>query len=293
MDRRFLTVLGVSLLFALVVSSIFYQFSARAGGAPKKDNLDMREVVVAARPLPMGISLKPADVKIMKTTAAQFPKGAFSRVEEVIDRPVVSNVLLDEPVLDGRLGVRGSGAGLAPIIPVGMRAVSVRVNEVVGVAGYVLPGMRVDVLVTGRPPRLEDTVTVTVLQNILVLTAGQIIQPETRGQAIPTPVVTLLVTPAQAETLTLAGNEGRIQLVLRNGSDQITTPTAGLAVAELYGGHRANAPRDEAAPRPRAPRPVALAAPPAAPPAPPPPDEVVVIRGTKQSVEVMGAGRGK
>ena len=293
MDRRFLTVLGVSLLFALVVSSIFYQMTARAGGAPKKENVEMREVVVAARPLPMGASIKPADVKIEKTTAAQFPKGAFSRVEEVIDRPVVSNVLLDEPVLDGRLGVRGSGAGLAPIIPVGMRAVSVRVNEVVGVAGYVLPGMRVDVLVTGRPPRLEDTVTVTVLQNILVLTAGQIIQPETRGQAISTPVVTLLVTPEQAETLTLAGNEGRIQLVLRNGSDQLTTATSGRAVAELYGGRRANAPREEIAPQPRAPRPVVIAAAVAAPPAPPPPDEVTVIRGSQKSVEVMGAGRGK
>lgn len=293
MDRRFLTVLGVSLLFALVVSSIFYQMTARAGGAPKKDKVEMREVVVAARPLPMGASIKPADVRIEKTAAAQFPKGAFSRVEEVIDRPVVSNVLLDEPVLAGRLGVRGSGAGLAPIIPVGMRAVSVRVNEVVGVAGYVLPGMRVDVLVTGRPPRLEDTVTVTVLQNILVLSAGQIIQPETRGQAIPTPVVTLLVTPEQAETLTLAGNEGKIQLVLRNGSDQITTATSGRAVAELYGGRRANAPREEVAPRPRAPRPVVIAAPVAAPPAPPPPDEVTVIRGTQKSVEVMGAGRGK
>jgi pilus assembly protein CpaB len=293
MDRRFLTVLGVSLLFALVVSSIFYQMTARAGGAPKKDKVEMREVVVAARALPMGASIKPADVKIEKTAAAQFPKGAFSRVEEVIDRPVVSNVLLDEPVLEGRLGARGSGAGLAPIIPVGMRAVSVRVNEVVGVAGYVLPGMRVDVLVTGRPPRLEDTVTVTVLQNILVLSAGQIIQPETRGQAIPTPVVTLLVTPEQAETLTLAGNEGKIQLVLRNGSDQVATATSGRAVAELYGGRRANAPREEAAPRPRAPRPVVAAAPVAAPPAPPPPDEVTVIRGTQKSVEVMGAGRGK
>jgi pilus assembly protein CpaB len=293
MDRRFLTVLGVSLLFALVVSSIFYQMTARAGGAPKKDKVDMREVVVAARPLPMGASIKPADVKIEKTAAAQFPKGAFSRVEEVIDRPVVSNVLLDEPVLDGRLGVRGSGAGLAPIIPVGMRAVSVRVNEVVGVAGYVLPGMRVDVLVTGRPPRLEDTVTVTVLQHILVLSAGQIIQPETRGQAIPTPVVTLLVTPEQAETLTLAGNEGKIQLVLRNGSDQLTTATSGRAVAELYGGRRANAPREEVAPRPRAPRPVVVAAAVAAPPLPPPPDEVTVIRGIQKTVEVMGAGRGK
>jgi pilus assembly protein CpaB len=295
MDRRFLTVLGVSLVFALVVSSIFYQMTARAGGsAPKKEKVDTRELVVAARPLPIGVSVKPADVKIMKTSADQFPKGAFSRVEEVIDRPVVSNVLLDEPVLEGRLGIRGSGAGLAPIIPVGMRAVSVRVNEVVGVAGYVLPGMRVDVLVTGRPPKLEDTVTVTVLQNILVLSAGQIIQPETRGQAIPTPVVTLLVTPDQAEILTLAGNEGRIQLVLRNGSDQNTTATSGRAVAELYGGRRAAPARDEAAPRPRVqPRPVVFTPPPVAPPAPPPPDEVVVIRGTQKSVEVLGAGRGK
>ena len=133
MDRRFLTVLGVSLLFALVVSSIFYQLTARAGGAPKKDKVEMREVVVAARPLPMGASIKPADVKIEKTAASQFPKGAFSRVEEVIDRPVVSNVLLDEPVLDGRLGVRGSGAGLAPmdcfLVSRGIKTLAVRMKQ--------------------------------------------------------------------------------------------------------------------------------------------------------------------
>jgi len=292
MDRRFLTVLGVSLLFALVVSSIFYQMIARAKGTPKKEKAEQREVVVAARALPMGVAIKPADVKITKMSADQFPKGAFSRVEEVIDRPVVSNILLDEPVMDGRLGARGAGAGLAPIIPVGMRAVSVRVNEVVGVAGYVLPGMRVDVLVTGRPPKSEDTVTVTVLQNILVLSAGQNIQPEPKGQAITAPVVTLLVTPEQAETLTLAGTEGRIQLVLRNGSDQVSAQTKGRAVAELYGGRRVGAPQVEGAPRPRVqPRPVAVVAPPVAPP--PPPDEVMVIRGTKKTVEVLGAGGSK
>jgi pilus assembly protein CpaB len=292
MDRRFLTVLGVSLLFALVVSSIFYQMSARASGTPKKEKVEQREVVVAARALPMGVAIKPADVRIAKMPADQFPKGAFSRVEEVIDRPVVSNILLDEPVMDGRLGARGAGAGLAPIIPVGMRAVSVRVNEVVGVAGYVLPGMRVDVLVTGRPPKSEDTVTVTVLQNILVLSAGQTIQPEPKGQAITAPVVTLLVTPEQAETLTLAGTEGRIQLVLRNGSDQVSAQTKGRAVAELYGGRRASASQVEGAPRPRVqPRPVAVVAPPVAPP--PPPDEVMVIRGTKKTVEVLGAGGSK
>jgi len=96
-----------------------------------------------------------------------------------------------------------------------MRALTVRVNDVVGVAGFVMPGMRVDVLVTGKPPGQEGVVTTTVLQSILVLTAGTTIQPDARGQAINAPNVTLLVTPDQAEILTLASSEGRIQLVLR------------------------------------------------------------------------------
>ena len=179
MDRRFLTVLGVSLVFALVVSSIFYQMSARAGGGSKKTEQDsLVDVVIAAKPLSVGISVKPDDVKVVKVPAGGFPKGAFGKVEEVIDRPVISNILLDEPILDGRLAARGAGMGLAPVIPVGMRAVSVRVNEVVGVAGFVLPFMHVDVLVTGRPPgdTNSNSMTTTVLQDITVLSAGQTIQ---------------------------------------------------------------------------------------------------------------------
>ena len=107
---------------------------------------------MAARPLSVGVTVKPADIKLGKIPAAAFPKGAFGKAEEVIDRPVISNILMDEPMLEGRLAARGSGLGLAPIIPVGMRAVTVRVNDVTGIAGFVLPGMRVDVLVTGRPP---------------------------------------------------------------------------------------------------------------------------------------------
>ena len=160
MDRRFLTVLGVSLLFALVISSIFYQMTARAGGPKKTDSGELKDVVVAVRRLDVGVTVKPADIKLSKTPAAAFPKGAFSKPEEVIDRPVISPILIDEPLLDGRLAARGSGLGLAPIIPVGMRAVTVRVNDVSGVAGFVLPGMRVDVLVTGRPPG-EGSGTVT------------------------------------------------------------------------------------------------------------------------------------
>lgn len=289
MDRRFLTVLGVSLLFALVVSSIFYQVTARAGNnAPKKaEPTEQKDVVIAARPLSVGVTVKPGDIKLAKITADAFPKGGFSKVEEVIDRPVVSNILMEEPLLEGRLAARGSGLGLTPIIPVGMRAVAVRVNDVSGVSGFVLPGLRVDVLVTGRPPAGDGTITTTCLQNILVLSAGQTIQPDARGQAIQAPTVTLLATPEQAETLTLANNEGHIQLVLRNGSDQTIEKTGGRSVAELYG-MRAKKPAPEGSARPR-PRAAMVAAPaPQAPPPPPPPDQVVVIRGNQRSVEVVG-----
>lgn len=304
MDRRFLTVLGVSLVFALVVSSIFYQMSARAGGGKKVENDATIDVVVAAKPLQVGVSVKPDDIRVQKMPKESFPKGAFSKVEEVIDRPVVSNILLDEPILEGRLAARGAGMGLAPIIPVGMRAVSVRVNEVVGVAGFVLPGMHVDVLVTGRPPGSEDhTMTTTVLQDITVLSAGQTLQSDPRGQAINAPVVTLLVTPEQAEVLTLAGNEAKIQLVLRNTSDKTITTTSGRKLQELYRSRLSkpgegspdsgDAERPARRPRPR-PRPVEVAqavvpAPVAAPP--PVPDQIVVIRGTQKTVEVVNSAR--
>ena len=156
MDRRFLTVLGVSLLFALVISSVFYQMTARAGSPKKAEATDLKDIVLAARPLSVGTTVKPADIKLGKIPSAAFPKGAFAKPEEVIDRPLISNILMDEPVLEGRLAARGSGVGLAPIIPVGMRAVTLRVNDVTGIAGFVLPGMRVDVLVTGHPPNSDS-----------------------------------------------------------------------------------------------------------------------------------------
>lgn len=306
MDRRFLTVLGVSLVFALVVSAIFYQLTARAGAPAAKapETRDTKDLVVAAKPIGIGGSIKPGDVKVAKVPVDQFPKGAFSKVEEVMDRPVVSNILLEEPILLGRLGERGSGQGIAPIIPVGMRAVSVRVTEVVGVAGFVLPGMRVDVLVTGRPPDSTDTVTTTVLQNIVVLSAGQTYQPDAKGQAINANTVTLLVSPDQAELLTLAGNEGRIQLVLRNGSDHGIEKTPGRQLGELFGRGGPKKQRSQGgsegpntegplpAPRPRV-RPVTVTAPvapqPAAPAPPPPPDEIITFRGTVRAVEVVGS----
>lgn len=281
MDRRFVTVLGVSLLLALVVALVFYQMVAGARRGRRPAKVETKDLVVAAHALPIGISLKPADVKTVPVPVSQFPAGCFTKIEEVVGRPVGSSILADEPVREARLAPRGSGLGLAPMIPPGMRAVSVRVNEVVGVAGFVLPGMRVDVLVTGRVAGEEGSITKTILQDIPVISAGQNIEPDARGQAINVPVVTLLVTPEQAETLTVA-SEWRIQLVLRNGSDRAVGNTPGRRQGELLG--RAVTPEPKAA-RPRT---VIVRA---APPAPPPPrttDDVVVIRGIQKTVEKVG-----
>jgi len=298
MDRRFLTVIGVSLVFALVVSSVFYQMTSRANTGGKKEEVsDLKDLVIAARPLSVGLTVKAADVKVIKVPSQAFPKGAFAKPEDVLDRPVISNILSEEPMLEGRLALRGTGVGLAPIIPAGMRAVTVRVNDVVGVAGFVLPGMRVDVMITGHPPGNPTTVTKTVLQNITVLSAGQNMQSDATGKPVDAPSVTLLVTLPQAELLTLAGNEGRIQLVLRNGGDQVVEETKGLSLIQLYGSHSRNVEigpqknRDDLSPdRPRVrqgPAPVAVP-----PPLPPPvavPDQIIVIRGIEKKVETMPA----
>jgi pilus assembly protein CpaB len=294
MDRRFLMVLGVSLVFALVVSSIFYQMTSRATGK-KSEVTELKDLVISTGPLTVGRNVKAPDIKVIKVPTAQFPKGAFSKPEDVLDRPVVSNILPEEPILDGRLAQRGSGVGLAPIIPVGMRAVTVRVNDVVGVAGFVLPGMRVDVLITGDPPGTNNRVTRTFLQNILVLSAGQTMQSDAGGKPVNAPNVTLLVSPPQAETLTLAGNEGKIQLVLRNGGDQTIESTGGTNAVDLYGpaakklalsaGGGEGQPEEE---RPVRRRPVIReveSLPVVLPPAPRVSDEIVVIRGTKKETE--------
>ncbi len=254
--------------------------------------------MITTRPLGVGVMIKPADVKVIKVVASAFPKGGFSKIEDVLDRPVISNMLLEEAVLEGRLAAKGSGLGLAPTIPVGMRAVTVRVNDIASVAGFVLPGMKVDVLVTGHPPAAEGDITTTVLQNMLMLSSGTTMQADARGQAIQAPSVTILATPDQAELLTLAGNDGKIQLVLRNSSDQSTEKTSGRVVAELYGNRRPAA-KPDPAPTPvvhrtaapaAAPKPVQVvvqSAPPPPPVAPPAPDQVVMIRGTQRTVELV------
>jgi pilus assembly protein CpaB len=289
-DRRFAILVGLSLLWAALVSAIFYRVMARPGG--RRTEQVEKPMVVAVQSLQFGVIIKPESIKVVRIPANLFPKGGFSRSEEVLDRTVVSPIEPDEPVVEARIAPRGSGVGVSPLIPSGMRAISVRVNDVVGVSGFILPGMRVDVLVTGRPPGREDTATTTVLQNITVLSAGQTIQAAANKQAINTPVVTLLVSPAQAEALTLANNEGRIQLVLRNSSDQQVAQTPGRQLRELYGVERQGLP---VAPEVRQVRRPAVTSPlPATPLAAiheAPPDGVLMIRGNQKSVESLDSNK--
>jgi pilus assembly protein CpaB len=289
-------VLAISLTWATVVAGVFYRLASGAGSRAHAES--EKQVVVASKPLALGATIDRASLKLRAMPESMLPAGAFTKLEDVLDRPVISPIQPDEPVVEARLAAKGSGMGLAPLIPSGMRAISVRVNDVVGVAGFVLPGMRVDVLVTARPPNREDTVTRTVLQNIVVLSAGQTIQTDGKSQSIMAPVVTLLVQPQEAESLTLANTEGRIQLVLRNSNDQATAATRGRALQEVL---TAAAPPPEERPMTqpaaapvalRQPRPRVTADTPYVAPRrlePPVEEErMILIRGKVKTVEVFG-----
>lgn len=231
MYSRFLIVGLVSVALACAMALVFYRHFGSPGNAPR---VDARTVVVAAIDLPVGAQIRPEDVRIVQVPRAFAPANCLERVNEVKGRVVVNPIWKNEPLVSNRLAPAGSGPGLAPMIPAGFRAVAVRVNDVIGVAGFIQPGMRVDVLASGRPPNVEDSVTRTVLQNVVVLSAGQVLQPEPKGQVINAQVVTLQVTPEQAEVLTLTSGEGRIQLVLRNSTDTKVEQTPGARLTAIY-----------------------------------------------------------
>lgn len=234
MNKRFLTVL----VFALAVSGLATFLIARVvqGGLSAASHQPTATILVAAHDLPIGTLLKEGDVKTTNW-AGPMPQEAVNKQEDLMQRGVISTIYAGEPIMESRLAPKGGGAGLAAMIPKGKRAVAVRVNEVVGVAGFVLPGMRVDVLVSGNPPNDQalGTETKTILQNIEVLSAGQSIQKDAENKPVSVQVVNLLVSPEQAEALSLASNEARIQLVLRNPLDNDEAKTPGTAMAYLFG----------------------------------------------------------
>ena len=287
MVNRFAVVALASLALACAIALVSYKVVAASDSKPAP--VATRNVVIANADLPMGARIKPEDVRLKALPRDVVPANSFEKADTVKDRVVTSAILKDEPLVESRLAPPGSGPGLAPMIPAGYRAVSVRVNDVIGVAGFIQPGMRVDVLASGRLPNSDDSVTRTVLQNVVVLSAGQVLQPEPKGQVINAQVVTLQVRPEEAEILALTSGEGRIQLVLRNSSDNRIEQPAGAHLLAVYGA--ASTPARSAAMRP--PQRIASSGPrsaaspaattPVAPPSPPRPRTVEVIRGTTKS----------
>lgn len=214
------------------------------------------KVVAASTDIKLGTVLTAADLTTTQIAGAP-PKGAILKPEDAIGRGVISNIYQGEPIVDSRLAPAGSGGGLAATIPDGMRACAVKVDEVVGVAGFVTPGMRVDVLASGTPPGTDQqgTQSRTILQNIEVLSAGTDIQKDAEGKPQQVQVVNLLVTPEQAQTLTLASNQLKIQLVLRNPLDTKVVQVPTTAMGGLFA-NQAPAPQRRVvriAPKPKAP----------------------------------------
>ena len=238
------------------------------------------KVVVAAGDLQLGAELKNTDLKTIQWPTGNVPEGSFSNPEELVGRGLVMPVVQNEPFLPSKLAPKEAGAGLPPVIAPGYRALSVRVNDVVGVAGYVLPGTRVDVVATVNPTQQPTDVTSKViLTNVLVLAAGTKIERDGEGnKPIQVAVVTLLVNPDEAERLTLASTEGKIQLALRNPMDQTAPNTTGIRPAGLMGSG-VSAPVRRVAVNNNAPRPVDVR------PAPLP--TVEIIRGDKRAQEAV------
>jgi pilus assembly protein CpaB len=239
MNRRLVTILLAAFVVAALCSVLVYRLVGMRIAAVKPQ--PSTRVVAAATDIKIGTVLSAPDlttVQIMGTV----PKTAILDAKNAIGRGVTSSLYAGEPILEDRLASVGSGGGLAATIRDGMRAIAVRVDQVVGVAGFVLPGMRVDVLISGVPPTTNggggnggnNTQVRTVLQNIEVLSAGTDIQKDAEGKPQQVQVVNLLVTPEQAQVMALASNETRIQLVLRNPLDTKVAPVQGTAMTNLF-----------------------------------------------------------
>lgn len=253
-------------------------------------------IAVAAKTLPTGALVTPLDVKLVAWPERNPVAGAFSTVEAVVNRGVISQVLANEPLTESKLAPVNGGAGLPPTIPQGMRAISVRVNDVVGVAGFVIPGTHVDVLLTLKQG--NDNITRVVVSNVQVLTAGTRYDQDKskNGEPIPSSVVTLLLTPEDAARVVLAGADGSIMLALRNPLDVAPTTSSGARTATLFG-DRAPAPpqptaerRAAAAPRPRPAVETIVAAP--SPPATRKAYLVEAIRAAKRTEEAIMKAEG-
>ncbi|MCS7157275.1 MAG: Flp pilus assembly protein CpaB [Blastocatellia bacterium] len=234
MNRRALIVLSLAAIFGLLTAVLVHRTlstspSAQAGQKTKK-------VVVAAVKLGLGTQIKAEQVSLAEWPESLLPRGNFTEVEKLVGRVTIAEIFPGEPILETRLAPEGSAAGLPAIIPPGMRAMTVKVDEVIGVAGFVAPGTYVDVVGTVVEGTGQNAISRVILQNVKVLASGQRMETQKDGQAIEVKTVTLQVTPEEAEILALASNAGKLQLVMRNTVDREMVQTKGVDEATLFRG---------------------------------------------------------
>lgn len=276
--RRLALALLVSLALASGATYVIYsrlrkQAATTAPTATKK-------IVGAQHNLEAGIPLKDEDLTLIDWPATLVPLTAFQKKDELIGRALINPVLEKMPILQPDLAVAGSGIALSAKIPPGMRAVSVPSNEIVGVAGFIFPHSRVDVLATWTDPKTAVATTQTVLQDVEVLAAGQVVQPDPQGKPQTVTVVTLLLSPEDSEKLTLVRMNSGMQFVLRSGADKDRPKVPSVNWKAIATGEEVKAPA--AAPRRKKPQPKIAAVPP-----PPTVYSIEVIRGDRRSVETI------
>jgi pilus assembly protein CpaB len=281
--------------FIVAIGVTFFTYQTLRNRLEPPD--DMTEIVVASQTVVVGARLTETDLRMAPWPRAVPLEGSFQKISDVVDRGVIVSMVANEPILSSKLAAEGVGGGLTATIPEGMRAVSVAVNDVIGVAGFVLPGSRVDIILSGSPTEKNAIeISKVILENIQVLAAGQNVTTDNNGKPQNVQVVTLLVTPEDSQKLALATQDGRIQLALRNPLDLDRANPQAIRRELLYGassGTPGLLATPEPAPRPAAPRraapkptppppaPVAVVAPPPPPPPPPPKLELQLIQGTR------------
>lgn len=233
--RRTLVILLLAVLSGSLaaVSTLRFLRDRAAPLVAATTTLETRPVVVAARDVPLGARLEEEDVQVIQWPANALPAGIAAASSEVVGRSVITELKTNEPVLAAKLADTGL-FGMIPLIPAGMRALSVRVDEVVGVAGFVTPQTRVDVILIMQPPGQSESVSKVILQNIQALAANQQITQTEDGQPLVSTVVTVLVSPEEAEKLALAATQGRIQMALRNSLDLEAVATTGETESRLF-----------------------------------------------------------
>ena len=236
MNRQKRTFIVVAVSLVMAAAATFAMFRVVQHIPAQQVEIPTATVVVAAETIPVGTLIEEHHLRTVAWPARNPVDGAVADPKELIGRGVITPIGLNEPVTLTKVASRESGGGLPPVIPTGMRAISVRVNEVIGVAGFVVPGTRVDVVVTVNNQKDSEPMTRTVVSNVQVLTAGtKFDQEQARkdGKPMESTVVTLMVLPEDAERIALAQNEGKLNLALRNPLDVQPTATQGIKMASL------------------------------------------------------------